>query len=82
MEKAPTILDKMKRMRAMTDDASDLVYRIIDDIYKPDSVPNTERKTVNPSCMDEEMDYMIEGMEELTFFLGQLRERLGVEVSA
>ena len=32
------------------------VYRIIDDIYKPDSVPNIEGKTVNPSCMDEEMD--------------------------
>ena len=79
MEKAPTILDKMKRMRAMTDDASHLVYRIIDDIYKPDSIPNIEGKTVNPSCMDEEMDYMIESMEELTFFLGQLRERLGSE---
>lgn len=76
MDKAPTILCKMKKMQSMTHEASGLVFGLIDDIYKPDCVPDVERKTANPTCIDEEMDYMIESMGELIFFLKQLRERI------
>ena len=70
----PTILKRMNQMQDMTMAATGIVCEIINDVFRVEAVPEKEIKT--PTCIDEAVDSMIIRMEELTYYLKELRRRL------